>query len=104
MKGILIEPGKAPAVTSLPDTLWAIEKRLGTSCEMIVMPRTPAVLFVGKYEGPVQPASLFNRTYRGKQLLGPILVYGWRGNNIQPMGKALQAEMLERITDYEVRV
>ena len=103
MKGILIEPGKAPAVASLPDSLWAIENRLGTPCEMIVLPRTPAVLFVGRYDGPVQPASLFNRRYRGRQLLGPILCYGWKGNNIQPMSKALQTEMLEHITDREVK-
>ena len=45
MKGILIEPGKEPVVTTLPDSLWAIENRLGTRSEMIVLPRTPAVLF-----------------------------------------------------------
>ena len=55
MKGILAEPGKAPVIASLPDSLWAIENRLGTPCEMIVLPRTPAVLFVGRYEGPIQP-------------------------------------------------
>lgn len=87
MKGILIEPGKEPVVTTLPDSLWAIENRLGTRSEMIVLPRTPAVLFVGRYDGPIQPASLLNRTYRGRQLYGPILCYGWKGNNIQPMSK-----------------
>ena len=55
MKGILIEPGKEPVVTTLPDSLWAIENRLGTRSEMIVLPRTPAVLFVGRYDGPIQP-------------------------------------------------
>lgn len=63
MKGILAEPGKAPVIASLPDSLWAIENRLGTPCEMIVLPRTPAVLFVGRYDGPIQPASLLNRKY-----------------------------------------
>ena len=87
MKGILIEPGKEPVVTTLPDSLWAIENRLGTRSEMIVLPRTPAVLFVGRYDGPIQPASLLNRTYRGRQLYGPILCYGWKGNNIQPMSR-----------------
>lgn len=57
MKGILAEPGKAPVIASLPDSLWAIENRLGTPCEMIVLPRTPAVLFVGRYDGPIQPAA-----------------------------------------------
>ena len=56
MKGILVEPGKEPVVTTLPDSLWAIENRLGTRSEMIVLPRTPAVLFVGRYDGPIQPA------------------------------------------------
>ena len=104
MKGILAEPGKEPVVTTLPDSLWAIENRLGTRSEMIVLPRTPAVLFVGRYDGPIQPASLLNRTYRGRQLYGPILCYGWKGNNIQPMSKDVQAEMLDRLKDTEVRV
>ena len=75
MKGILAEPGAEPVVTTLPDSLWAIENRLGTRSEMIVLPRTPAVLFVGRYDGP-----------------------------IQPLNKALQAEMLDCLKDTEVRV
>ena len=104
MKGILIEPGKEPVVTTLPDTLQAIEALLRCPCEQKVLPRTPAVLFVGRYDGPIQPASLLNRTYRGRQLYGPILCYGWKSNNIQPLNKALQAEMLDRLKDTEVRV
>ena len=104
MKGILIEPGKEPVVTTLPDTLQGIEALLRCPCEQKVLPRTPAVLFVGRYDGPIQPASLLNRTYRGRQLYGPILCYGWKGNNIQPLNKALQAELLDRLKDTEVRV
>ena len=48
------------------------------------------------------PDSLW--TYRGRQLYGPILCYGWKGNNIQPMSKDVQAEMLDRLKDTEVRV
>ena len=104
MKGILIEPGKDPVVTTLPDTLQGMEALLQCPCEQKVLPRTPAVLFVGRYDGPIQPASLLNRTYRGRQLYGPILCYGWKGNNIQPMSKDVQAEMLDRLKDTEVRV
>lgn len=67
MKGILAEPGKAPVIASLPD-------------------------------------SLLNRKYRGRQLYGPILCYGWKGNNIQPMSKDVQTEMLDRLKGTEVRV
>lgn len=67
MKGILAEPGKAPVIASLPD-------------------------------------SLLNRKYRGRQLYGPILCYGWKGNNIQPMNKNVQTEMLDRLKGTEVRV
>ena len=91
MKGILAEPGKAPVIASLPDSLWAIENRLGVPCEMIVLPRTPAVLFVGRYDGLIQPASRLNR-------------YGWKGNNIQPMSKDVQTEMLDRLKGAEVEV
>lgn len=104
MKGILAEPGAEPVVTILPDSLWAIENRLGTRSEMIVLPRTPAVLFVGRYDGPIQPASLLNRKYRGRQLYGPILCYGWRNNRFRDLNKALQVEMLDRLKDTEVRV
>ena len=98
MKGILAEPGKEPVVTTLPDSLWAIENRLGTRSEMIVLPRTPAVLVYG-----IMGRDL-NRIYRGQHIYGPILCYGWKGNNIQPMSKDVQAEMLDRLKDTEVRV
>lgn len=98
MKGILIEPGKEPVVTTLPDSLWAIENRLGTRSEMIVLPRTPAVLVYG-----IMGRDL-NRIYRGQHIYGPILCYGWKGNNIQPMSKDVQTEMLDRLKDTEVRV
>lgn len=52
----------------------------------------------------IQSASLLNRTYRGRQLYGPILCYGWKGNNIQPMNKDVQTEMLDRLKGTEVRV
>ena len=104
MKGILIEPDKDPVVTTLPDTLQGMEALLQCPCEQKVLPRTPAVLFVGRYDGPIQPASLLNRTYRGRQLYGPILCYGWKGNNIQPMNKDVQTEMLDRLKGTEVRV
>ena len=68
MKGILIEPGKEPVVTTLPDTLQGIEALLRCPCEQKVLPRTPAVL-----------------------------VYGI-------MSKDVQAEMLDRLKDTEVRV
>ena len=98
MKGILAEPGKAPVIASLPDSLWAIENRLGTPCEMIVLPRTPAVLVYG-----IMGRDL-NRIYRGQHIYGPILCYGWKGNNIQPMNKDVQTEMLDRLKGAEVKV
>ena len=98
MKGILIEPGKAPVIASLPDSLWAIENRLGTPCEMIVPPRTPAVLVY-----PIYGRGL-NRIYRGQKIYGTILCYGWKNNTLQPLRTALQTEMLNRLKDTEVRV
>ncbi|GEM_PF-352463 len=104
MKGILIEPGKDPVVTTLPDTLQGMEALLQCPCEQKVLPRTPAVLFVGRYDGLIQPASRLNRKYRGRQLYGSILCYGWKGNNIQPMSKDVQTEMLDRLKGAEVEV
>ena len=98
MKGILIQPGKAPAVTALPDTLQGIEALLQCPCEQKVLPRTPAVLVYGILGGGL------NRIYRGQQIFGPILCYGWRNNTLQPLRPALQAEMLDRLKEMEVRV
>lgn len=98
MKGILIEPGKAPEVTSLPDTLQGIEALLRCPCEQKVLPRTPAVLVYGIL------GKGLNRIYRGQPLYGPILCYGWKNNTLQPLSKDLQAEMLDRLKDTEVRV
>ena len=61
MKGILAEPGKAPVIASLPDSLWAIENRLGTPCEMIVTAPHPG----GAVRGPVR------RTYPARQPAQP---------------------------------
>ena len=96
MKGILIEPGKSPEVTSLPDTLQGIEARLQCPCEQKVLPRTPAVLVYG-----IMGRDL-NRIYRGQHIYGPIL--GWRNNTLQPLSKDLQSEMLDRLKDTEVKV
>ena len=98
MKGILAEPGAEPVVTTLPDSLWAIENRLGTRSEMIVLPRTPAVLFFRTAGQPV------NRVVRGQPLCGTIFCYGWRGGDIKPLSGALLAELLDRLKDTEVRV
>lgn len=67
-------------------------------CEQKVLPRTPAVLVYG-----IMGRDL-NRIYRGQHIYGPILCYGWKGNNIQHMSKDVQAEMLDRLKDTEVRV
>ena len=98
MKGILIEPGKSPEVTSLPDTLQGIEARLQCPCEQKVLPRTPAVLVYGIYGRGLC------RTYRGQNIYSPILCYGWRGGDIKPLSGALLAELLDRLKDTEVRV
>ncbi len=98
MKGILIEPGKAPVVTTLPDTLQGIEAMLGCDCTQKVLPRTPAVLVYGIL------GKGLNRIYRGQNIYGTILCYGWKNNSLVPMSKDLQAEMLDRLKETEVRV
>lgn len=98
MKGILIEPGKDPVVTTLPDTLQGMEALLQCPCAQKVLPRTPAVLVY-----PIYGRGL-NRIYRGQRIYGSILCYGWKGNNIQPMSKDVQTEMLDRLKGAEVEV
>lgn len=97
MKGILIEPGKSPEVTSLPDTLQGIEARLQCPCEQKVLLRTPAVLVYGIL------GKGLNRIYRGQNIYGTILCYGWKNNSLVPMSKDLQAEMLDRLKETEVK-
>ena len=97
MKGILIEPGKSPEVTSLPDTLQGIEARLQCPCEQKVLPRTPAVLVYGIL------GKGLNRIYRGQNIYGTILCYGWKNNSLVPMSRDLQAEMLDRLKETEVK-
>ena len=97
MKGILIEPGKEPVVATLPDTLQGIEARLQCPCEQKILPRTPAVLVYGVY------GKGLCRIYRSQPIYGSILCYGWKNNTLQPLSKDLQAEMLDRLKDTEVK-
>ena len=48
MKGILIEPGRAPEPANLPDTLSAMEARLGGTVELYTVPRFRIELSVPK--------------------------------------------------------
>lgn len=98
MKGILVEPGKAPVIATLPETLQGIETMLRCECTQKVLPLTPAVLMYGVF------GSGLNRIYRGNNIYGPILCYGWKNNRLVPMSRDLQAEMLDRLKDTEVRV
>lgn len=98
MKGILIEPGRDPEPANLPDTLSAMETRLGGMVEHYIFPRTPAVLFYRTAGSPV------NRVLRGIPLCGTILCYGWRGGDIKPLSGSLLTEMLDRLKDTEVKV
>ena len=84
MKGILAEPGKAPVIASLPDSLWAIENRLGTPCEMIVLPRTPAVLFVGRYDGPSSPPACSTVSTEAASFTGPSSATAGRATTSSP--------------------
>lgn len=84
MKGILAEPGKAPVIASLPDSLWAIENRLGTPCEMIVLPRTPAVLFVGRYDGPSSPPACSTGHTGAASFTGPSSATAGRATTSSP--------------------
>ncbi len=98
MKGILIQPGKDPVITTLPDTLQGMEALLQCPCEQKVLPRTPAVLVYG-ISGKGLP-----RPDRGQPIYGTILCYGWRNTRFQPLNKDLQAEMHDRLKELEVRV
>lgn len=98
MKGILIEPGKAPVATTLPENLQGIEAWAGGTVETYIFPRTPAVLFYRTAGAPI------NRVLRGAPLCGTIFCYGWKNNSLVPMSKDLQAEMLDRLKETEVKV
>lgn len=55
MKGILIEPGKGPVVTTLPDTLQGIEAWLGGHADQKYFSRTPAILMHSAAGGEPNP-------------------------------------------------
>lgn len=84
MKGILAEPGKAPVIASLPDSLWAIENRLGTPCEMIVLPRTPAVLFVAGTMAPSSPPACSTGSTGAASFTGPSSATDGRATTSSP--------------------
>ena len=109
MKGILIEPGKSPVVTTLPDTLQGIEAWLGGHADQKYFSRTPAILMhsaAGREPNRIWRGEVLCGTLLcyGHNIYGTILCYGWRNNTLQPLSKDLQSEMLDRLKDTEVRV
>ena len=84
MKGILIEPGKAPVVTTLPDTLQGIEAMLGCECTQEVLPRTPAVLFVGRYDDPSNPPACSTGSTGAASFTGPSFATAGRATTSSP--------------------
>ena len=53
---------------------------------------------------PSSPPACSTVSTEAASFYGPILCYGWKGNNIQPMNKDVQTEMLDRLKGTEVKV
>lgn len=99
MKAILIEPGRDPEIVTAPESLQGIEARLGGHSEMRVFPRVSAAIFFRSDHDLA-----LNRQFQGRWIYGPILCYGWIGNDIRPLSGKLQQTMIAKFKRAEVDV
>lgn len=105
MKGIVIDPGKAPEICKLPSDSQGLERWLGGPMRVDRFPTQPVGLaYVTKELGPL-PASwarCATRIWRGSRYYGRLLLIGWRRGKPASLPKDLAEELAREWAAEEV--
>lgn len=106
MKGIVIDPGKAPEICKLPNDSQGIERWLGGPMRVDRFPTHPVALaYVTKAFGP-HPASCTHcatRIWRGNAYYGRLILLGWHGAVPMDVPKNLIEDLIKQWPDVEVK-
>lgn len=107
MKGIVIDPGKAPEICKLPTESQGLERWLGGPMRVDRFPTQPVGLaYVRKaLVGPL-PASwarCATRIWRGNAYYGRLLLLGWHGKIPTDIPKALIEDLVKQWSAMEVK-
>lgn len=106
MKGIVIDPGKAPEICKLPNDSQGLERWLGGPMRVDRFPTQPVGLaYATKALGPL-PASWAHcatRIWRGNAYYGRLLLLGWHGSAPTDIPKALIEDLVKQWSAMEVK-
>ena len=99
MRGIVIDPGKAPEICKLPNDSQGLERWLGGPVRIKPFSTQPAALaYVPCLAGQAMPT----RLYGGAWYFGRLLIVGWRRSRLVPLPEPLARELAEYFAPMEV--
>ena len=108
MRGIVIDPGKAPQIVRMPDDGQALERWLGGDALLRVHPAKPAaLLYTMRKSNLIRDCDLpgvpgYTRIWRGSRYYGRLLLIGWRRGKPASLPKDLAEELAREWATEEV--
>lgn len=100
MKGIVIDPGKAPEICKLPNDSQGLERWLGGSMRMRPFGKYPAALLYTSRAGSDLP----NRYYLDRWYYGRLIIVGYKSCRLMPLPEDLAAQLAQQWADVEVQI
>lgn len=100
MKGIVIDPGKAPEICKLPNDSQGLERWLGGPMRMRPFGKYPAALLYTATSGQDLP----NRHYLDCWYYGRLIVVGYKSCRLMPLPENLAAQLVQQLSDVEVQI
>lgn len=99
MRALIIDPGKAPEVTTqLPNDEQGIARWLGGPVRMQPFGQYPAALLHTALAGQAVP----NRHYIDRWYYGRLIIVGYKSCRLMPLPEDLAAQMARQWADVEV--
>lgn len=99
MRALIIDPGKAPEVTTqLPNDEQGIARWLGGPVRMQPFGQHPAALLYTAPAGQDVP----NRHYIDRWYYGRLIIVGYKSCRLMPLPEDLAAQMARQWADVEV--
>lgn len=98
MRGIIIDPGKAPEICKLPNDSQGLERWLGGPVHMRPFGKYPAALL----HTATAEQDLPNRHYLERWYYGRLIIAGYKNCRLMPLPQDLAEQLAEHFTPVEV--